>query len=154
VVTDTKITETHHHGGHTVPIIVDGGRPHHHHDNTSVEIKETQYVERSDPVSIGPLALALPNERSRPKDERAIRAEIRALELEKEALRADKRSHRRRGSRHGGRVSESELVLYDHERDEDVTIIRKERVEEPDGGVRIEKDRKGRMAISVPKYIR
>lgn len=48
--------------------------------------------------------------------------------------------------------------MYDkehfHANGEDVTIVRKEAIIEPDGGVRIEKDRKGRMAISVPKYIR
>lgn len=41
------------------------------------------------------------------------------------------------------RLSTGELVLYQEQ---------VERVEEPRNGVRIEKDRKGRMAISVPKY--
>lgn len=41
------------------------------------------------------------------------------------------------------RLSTGELVLYQDEMD---------RFVEPRGGVRIEKDRKGRMAISVPKY--
>jgi hypothetical protein len=35
-----------------------------------------------------------------------------------------------------------------------VEIVRRERVAEPEGGVRIERDRKGRMSINVPKYIR
>ena len=38
---------------------------------------------------------------------------------------------------------------------EEVTLVRREKIEEePSGGVRIEKDRKGRMSISVPKYAR
>ncbi|CAK7198051.1 hypothetical protein SEUCBS139899_000709 [Sporothrix eucalyptigena] len=41
------------------------------------------------------------------------------------------------------RLSTGELVLYQEE---------VERIEEPRYGVRIEKDKKGRMAISVPKY--
>ena len=41
------------------------------------------------------------------------------------------------------RLSTGELVLYQEE---------VERIEEPRNGVRIEKDKKGRMAISVPKY--
>jgi hypothetical protein len=155
VVTDRKITEhrsvspgrSHHHH-HNGAIIIDGGRP------------REEYIDRSDPILVGPLALAVPERR--PKDERAIRAEIRALEAEKEALRAEKRADRElriaERIRHGGRSSESDLVLYDRERferdGEEVTLVRKERIEEPEGGVRIEKDRKGRMAISVPKYIR
>jgi hypothetical protein len=86
---------------------------------------------------------------SRSRDEAAIRAEIRALELEKEALR-----RRRRGKSLGS----TDLVVFDREHfhadGEEVTIVRKEKIVEPDGGVRIEKDRKGRMAINVPKYYR
>ena len=152
VVTDTKITERRsvsrerpHRRHHDGAIIIDGGRP------------REEYIDRSDPIPVGPLALAVPER----KDERAIRAEIRALEAEKEALRAEKRADRelRKAERirHGGRSSESDLVLYDRERferdGEEVTLVRRERIEEPEGGVRIEKDRKGRMAISVPKYI-
>jgi hypothetical protein len=126
--------------------------------------RERDFVERSEPIPVGPLALAAPHERHRTKDERAIRAEIKALEAEKEALRAEKRAEKemrkadrlRRGG--GGRVSEGDLVLYEHDsydsRGEEVTLVRRERIEEPEGGVRIEKDKKGRMAISVPKYYR
>ena len=89
----------------------------------------------------------------RAKDERAIRAEIRALEAEKEALRAERHYRRRRGAR----GSEGDLVLYEHNSYErpvdEVVVVRKEYVE-PEGGVRILKDRKGRMAISVPKYLK
>jgi hypothetical protein len=150
VVTDTKVTEIHrspsparsHHHHHGGPIIIDAGPR-----------------EESDPIPVGPLALALP-ERHRSKDERAIRAEIKALEAEKDALRAEKRADREMRKadriRRGARSSEGELVLYDREtveRGDEVTLVRRERVSEPEGGVRIEKDKKGRMSISVPKYI-
>jgi hypothetical protein len=95
--------------------------------------------------------LALAPISSGSRSEAAIRAEIRALELEKESLRRDRR-------RRGKSVGHADLVVYDeqrfHNESEDITVIRKEKVIEPDGGVRIEKDRKGRLAISVPKYIR
>ncbi|KAJ8105840.1 hypothetical protein ONZ43_g7263 [Nemania bipapillata] len=41
------------------------------------------------------------------------------------------------------RLPTGELVVYEEEI---------ERIEEPRRGVRIEKDKKGRMSISVPKY--
>ena len=170
VVTDTKITEIHrspsparshhghHHHHHDGPIIIDAVRPREVSD--VVETRRTDIYERSDPIPVGPLALAIP-ERHRSRDERAVRAEIKALEAEKEALRAEKRADREMRKadriRRGARASEGELVLYDRETidrpGEEVTIVRRERVSEPEGGVRIEKDKKGRMAISVPKYI-
>jgi hypothetical protein len=105
-------------------------------------------------MAVGPLALALPHERSRSKDERAIRAEIKALEAEEEALRAERRADKemrkadriRRGARH----SDTELVIYDDRRYEDydregeMTVVKREtRYEEPGGGVKIVKDKKG-----------
>lgn len=163
VIRDTKIIETHrdhsparsfHHGG---PVVVEA-RPRE--ESTLVETKR-EYVERSDPIPVGPLALAIPPERYRAKDERAIRAEIKALEAEKEALRAEKRAEKelRKADRirRGGRASETDLVFYEerYERpEEEYTVVRTERIEEPEGGVRIEKDKKGRMSISVPKYYR
>jgi len=61
--------------------------------------------------------------------------------------------------RHGARHSESDLVLYEedhrvYDRRDDVMIVKKEYVEESGGGVKILKDKKGRMAISVPKYLK
>lgn len=160
IIEDTKIVE--HHGGHSHhggsqyggPIIMDA-RPH---EETFVE---KRIYETSDPMPVGPLALALPH-RDRVKDERAIRAEIKALEAEKEALRAEKRAEKEMRKadriRREGRASEGELVLYERDRyetgAEEVTMVRRERIEEPEGGVRIEKDKKGRMSISVPKYYR
>ena len=155
VVTDTKIIET-----RRSPSPARSHHSHHHHHEGPIIIDTSGPREESAPIPVGPLALVLP-ERHRSKDERAIRAEIKALEAEKEALRAEKRADREMRKadriRRGGRASESELVLYDKEPydrpGEEVTIIKRERVSEPEGGVRIEKDKKGRMAISVPKYI-
>ncbi|KAH8808551.1 hypothetical protein F5884DRAFT_858081 [Xylogone sp. PMI_703] len=132
------------------------GRRHHHHHHNAIIIdagKPRDY-ERSDPIPVGPLALAVP-ERSR-RDEHSIRAEIRALEAEKEALRAEKRADeelRRASSLRRGR---DELVVYEKDRyvdKDEVLVLKKEKIIEPEGGVRIEKDRKGKMSISVPKYL-
>ncbi|KAH8665906.1 hypothetical protein BGZ60DRAFT_529167 [Tricladium varicosporioides] len=148
----------HHHGHHGGAIILDAGP---REESTFIERKREVY-EQSAPIPVGPLALVAPPERIRVKDERAIRAEIRALEAEKEALKAERRADREMRKadrlRRGGRVSETDLVLYDSDRYEttsgqEVTLVRRERIIEPEGGVRIEKDKKGRMSISVPKYI-
>jgi hypothetical protein len=93
------------------PIIVDAHSP--------VEI-----IERSNNIPVGPLVLI---DDRRSKDERAIRAEIKALELE----RAD-------------RIRRGELVVY-----EERGAVRRER--EPDGVIEIKKDKKGRMNIIVPR---
>jgi hypothetical protein len=166
IIRDMKIVETHHdhsparsyHHHHDGAVVIDA-RPHE--ETTFIETKK-EYIERSDQIPVGPLALAIQPERYRPKDERAIRAEIKALEAEKEALRAEKRAERelRKADRirRGGRASETDLVLYETDRyeipEEEYTLVRRERFEEPEGGVRIEKDKKGRMSISVPKYYR
>lgn len=162
VVRDTKIVETRSPSPrpryHPNPIIVDGGRPRE--ESTFVERKREVY-EQSDPIPVGPLALAAPAYRSS-RDERAIRDEIKALEAEKEALRIQRRAEKelRKADRirRSGRASETDLVLYEQDtydrRGEEVTLVRREKVSEPEGGVRIEKDRKGRMSINVPKYIR
>lgn len=62
--------------------------------------------------------------------------------------RSRSRGHHHHSSRDlvkAERLPTGELVLYEE------TI---ERVEEPNRGVRIERDKKGRMSISVPKYPR
>lgn len=154
VIRDTKIVETHHDNHHQDGAFVVDARPRE--ETTFVEQRE--YIERSDPIPVGPLALAVQPDRYRPKDERAIRAEIKALEAEKEALRAEKRAERelRKADRirRGGRSSETDLVLYETERydrpEEEYTLVRRERIEEPEGGVRIEKDKK----VPPPKLIR
>jgi hypothetical protein len=149
VVSDTKIIETrsvspspHHHHHHSNPIIIEAGRPRD---------------EYSDAIEVGPLALVRPHSHSRhsSRDDRAVRAEIAILEAEKARRYADKEVRRVHHS-HSGRSSETELVLYERDSyggpSEEITLVRRER--EPDVGVRIEKDKKGRMSISVPKYIR
>jgi hypothetical protein len=93
------------------PIIVDAHSP--------VEI-----IERSNNIPVGPLVLI---DDRRSKDDRAIRAEIKALELE----RAD-------------RIRRGELVVY-----EERGAVRRER--EPDGVIEIKRDKKGRMNIIVPR---
>lgn len=110
--------------------------------------------EISERVPVGPLALVdhhhlRHTSRSRSRHRRGsrdsddLRSEIR--HLEKQLARRE-----RRGSRGGGemvraeRLSTGELVLYE----EDVEVL-----EEPArGGVRIERDKRGRMSISVPRY--
>jgi len=60
--------------------------------------------------------------------------------------------------RHGARHSDGDLVLYEedriYDRRDEVMVVKKEYVEESGGGVKILKDKKGRMAISVPKYLK
>ncbi|KAK2008940.1 hypothetical protein LZ32DRAFT_621028 [Colletotrichum eremochloae] len=94
--------------------------------------------EYSEEVPIGPMAVA-ERRRSRSRSRKAIRSEIKALEAE---------LYERR--RHGNR----ELVRAEQMPDGAVVLFEEkvEKVEEPRRGVRIEKDKKGRMAISVPKY--
>ncbi|KAK1977036.1 hypothetical protein LZ30DRAFT_278240 [Colletotrichum cereale] len=96
--------------------------------------------EYSEEVPIGPMAVAeRRRSRSRSRSRKDIRSEIKALEAQ---------LHERR--RHGNR----ELVRAEQMPDGAVVLFeeRVEKIEEPRRGVRIEKDKKGRMAISVPKY--
>ncbi|PQE11668.1 hypothetical protein CJF32_00004832 [Rutstroemia sp. NJR-2017a WRK4] len=130
------------HHEHRGPVILEG-RPR---EESSFEYERREIIERSEPMHVGPLGLAAPQDRRRSKDERAIRAEIRALEAEKELLKAERRASRRH--RHSARASDSQLVLYGED-DRDVTIVR-EKIVEPSGGVRIEKDKKG----PPPKLVR
>ncbi len=95
--------------------------------------------EVSDTLPVGPLALVPHRHRSHSRGERVLRAEIR--DLEHQLARRDRRSDRDVVT--AERLSNGELVLYEE---------RVERIEEPRRGVRIEKDKKGRMSISVPKY--
>lgn len=112
--------------------------------------------EVSERVPVGPLALvdhhhhhlrhgsrSRSRRRRGSRDSDELRSEIR--QLEKQLARRE-----RRMSRGGGelvraeRLSTGELVLYEEE---------VETIEEPArGGVRIERDKRGRMSISVPRY--
>ncbi|KAL9116880.1 MAG: hypothetical protein Q9187_006589 [Circinaria calcarea] len=88
-----------------------------------------------------PLALAIPDRR---KDERSIKAEIRALEAEKKALQLEReveKEHRRADRYRDGEVIVGrEVVRGDRE-----VIIERERPKET--VVKIEKDRKGRLSL-------
>ncbi|KAK3332206.1 hypothetical protein B0T19DRAFT_98128 [Cercophora scortea] len=106
--------------------------------------------EVSDEIAVGPLALVTTADHSRHHHHRDsshsddLRHEIR--HLEKQLARQQRHEHRSSSSRdvvRAERLSTGELVLYEEE---------VERVVEPSRGVRIEKDKKGRMSISVPKY--
>lgn len=108
------------------PVIIDTHGP--------VEI-----VDRSNQIPVGPLVLV--GDR-RSKDDRAIRAEIKALEAEREALKAEQKAQLE--FERADRIRRGDLVVYE-ERD----IVRMER--EPDGGVEIRRDKKGRMSIVVPR---
>jgi len=79
----------------------------------------------------GPLAVVVPERRR--KSERDIQAEIRSLELEKKALKLEREAEQRRARAEKIRESEYEVVN------------RKDR-----GEVRVEKDRRGRLAIVRP----
>ena len=136
--------------------------PHHHnhHHDGALIIDSREPREE--------MTMTVARSRSRGgRDRRSIQAEILALEAQRAALDAEARAEkdyqrRRHRSRNGRHHSEGEVVLYERDRyedryeedDEEVTIIRKERIEEPSNGVRLEKDRKGRMSISVPKHPR
>jgi hypothetical protein len=117
---------------------VSPGPSHHHHGGRSrassvtsssatavvVDARPREVREVSETIGVGPLALvpASHSHRSRSKS--------RVRRSEKDLVRAE-------------RLSTGELVLYEEQI---------ERIEEPSRGVRIEKDKKGRMSISVPKY--
>jgi len=98
-----------------------------------VIVDSREYRDVSAPLVYRPRSLS----RSGRRD---LRPEIRALE--------DEMVTRKRGSSRGDivraeRLSDGQLVLYEE---------RVEKVEEGRRGPRIEKDRKGRMSISVPKH--
>ncbi|KAK0709902.1 hypothetical protein B0T26DRAFT_743206 [Lasiosphaeria miniovina] len=98
--------------------------------------------EVSSTIPVGPLALAEGRRRRRSADAESLRSEIN--HLNRELARRDR--HERHSSRdfvRAERLSTGELVLYEEEI---------ERIAEPSRGVRLEKDKRGRLAISVPKY--
>ncbi|CAJ2504833.1 Uu.00g122270.m01.CDS01 [Anthostomella pinea] len=119
-------------------------------------IIETNPREYSDEMALGPLALVGDRRRS----DKEIKMEIARLEAERDLMRSDRHRHhhhhshssrsRHRSHSHSTeremvraeRLPTGELVLYEEQ---------VEKIEEPRRGVRIEKDKKGRMSISVPK---
>ncbi|PSR77731.1 hypothetical protein BD289DRAFT_141754 [Coniella lustricola] len=112
-----------------------------------VDVRDVRRQEYSDEIPVGPLAIVQAERhrsRSRSHTNREIRSEIRDLERQLEHSR--RRHHGHSESRElikAERLSSGELVLFEEE---------VEKIEEPRRGVRIEKDKKGRMSISVPKY--
>ncbi len=104
-------------------------------------IVEARPREFSDEIAVGPLAVVTAD-RHRSRDQDDIRSEIRHLERQ---LARRERHHGDRELVRAERLSTGELVLFEESVEE---------VVEPRRGVRIEKDKKGRMSISVPKYPR
>lgn len=108
----------------------DSGHHHHHHHHH--RHRHRQYEEDA--------LVVVPHSRSRSRSRRDIRAEIKALErelvhrpraeLEREVVRTE-------------RLPSGELVIYEEEVERTIA-----RPKPP----RIEKDKKGRMSISIPKY--
>ena len=101
------------------------------HDAVIEEVGESNVIRN------GPLALVLPHrEKERnDRDERSIKAEIKALEAEKRRLKREREHEKehRKSSKY-----------RDHDEDE-VIIERRENMRERD--VRVEKDRKGNMSF-------
>ncbi|KAK4162882.1 hypothetical protein QBC43DRAFT_345520 [Cladorrhinum sp. PSN259] len=113
---------------------------HGHHGAVIVEARPREVM-----TTAGPLALMEERrivERRGSRDSDDLRSEIR--HLERQLARQER--HQRSGSRdlvRAKRLSTGELVLFEEEI---------ETIEEPArGGVRIERDKRGRMSISVPR---
>ena len=107
---------------------------HHHHRHHSTTLEE------SGSIAIGPMAIAA-RPRSRSRSGRDIRAEIRALEKElhhrpKAEVVSDREIVR------AERLPDGQLVVYEEQVDKVISHPKPPR---------IEKDKKGRMSISVPR---
>lgn len=124
--TGTTATGHHYHHGHGHGPVVVEARPREVSTHGQLAL-----VEQSRVV-----------ERRGSRDSDDLRSEIRHLERQL----ARRERHERHGSRdlvHAKRLSTGELVLFEEEI---------ETIEEPArGGVRIERDKRGRMSISVPR---
>lgn len=102
-----------------------------------VDVRRREEI--SDEVPVGTMAL-VKSERHRSRSASRSHRDHRMSEVRE----LQRRHHE--GSREvvkAERLSSGELVLWEEQ---------VERIEEPRRGVRIEKDKKGRMSISVPKY--
>ena len=97
--------------------------------------------EKSAPVAIGPMALVnRSRSRSKSRGGRELRAEIRALE--RELAHRPKGGYVEREMVRAERLPDGQLVVYEEEVEDVVTHHKPPR---------IEKDKKGRMSISVPR---
>lgn len=129
---------------------------------TSTTSSPTTVVARevSNNIPIGPMALARRRSRSRRRSKsrhrdayetEELRSEIR--HLEKQLARRERSRHSR--SRHRSRSRGAELVRAERLSTGELVLFEEEveRIQEPRGsGPRIEKDKRGRLSISVPKY--
>lgn len=131
------------------PVVVDA-HPHHHHDGT-LEVDKTTVIRESSPHHHhrhhhhhhGDELVVRSRSRSRSRSGRDIRHEIRALERElahrpKEVVEVDDYDIVRTE-----RMEDGQLVVYEE---------RIERTEPAHKPPRIEKDKKGRISISLPAY--
>ena len=103
--------------------------PHHHHHH---------HHEASRPIPVGPVALA-ERSRSRSRSRREIRSEIRALE--RELVHRPKNELGEREIVRAERLPDGQLVIYEEE----------EKIEHTPKPARIEKDKRGRLSLSVPR---
>lgn len=109
------------------------------HRSRSMHYVEEE-VGESDKINTGPLAMVLPHHSK--KDERSIKAEIRALEAEKKMLKYEREIEKehRKSSRYR---DDGEVIIERSSRHREPEIV----IERPEREVKIEKDRKGRMAF-------
>ena len=129
------------------PVIINAGRDHSPSSHSSVSSYphyHHHHHEASGAVPVGPLALAeRSRSRSRSRGGREIRAEIRALE--RELTHRPKRDVGPVGEREivkAERLPDGQLVVYEQET---------EKVEHYHKPARIEKDKKGRLSLSLPR---
>lgn len=131
------------------PVIIEGGpardySPSRTSTTTSYDSHYHHHHEHSAPVPVGPLALAeRSRSRSRSRGGREIRAEIRALE--RELAHRPKHDVGPVGSRElvrAERLPDGQLVVYEEQ---------VEKVEHTHKPARIEKDKKGRLSLSMPR---
>ena len=109
---------------------------HRSHGGHKTEYIEEDEVGESNAMKTGPLALVLPRRsksRHGSKDERRVKEEIRELELEKERLRKERKHEKK--------------YHYDSSSDDDAVIIERKSSRGGKEDVKIEKDKRGRMAF-------
>lgn len=100
-------------------------------------------VGESNSIAAG-LALIVPHHSK--KDEKTIKAEIRALEAEKKMLKYEReieKEHRKAARYKEGRVSDGDVIIERSSRHREPEII----IERPEKEIKVEKDKKGRMAF-------
>jgi hypothetical protein len=101
-------------------------------------------VGESNSIAAGPLALIIPHHTK--KDEKTIKAEIRALEAEKKMLKYEReieKEHRKAARYKEGRVNDGDVIIERSSRHREPEII----IERPEREIKVEKDKKGRMAF-------